>query len=291
MTLFALSLIVAAAFTHATWNYLSKRVSGGAAFVWLFAALSAILYAPLAWYVFFSQNVMLDATRVLIIAGSGLIHALYFLALQRGYQAGDLSLVYPLARGTGPMLSTFAAILLFGERPSPLALGGALLVVGGVFLLTWSATARIDARGARKNRAWAVGYGLLTGLLIASYTLWDKQAVSAMMIPPIVFENGASFSRAVLLSPIAIRQWSDVKREWRAHPKEILAIALLSPLSYLLVLTAMVTTPVSYVAPARELSILIGAVMGTRLLGERDARRRLIAASAIGAGVVALALG
>ncbi len=291
MSLFAISLILAAAVVHATWNFLAKRVGGSAAFVWLFAVLSVVLYAPLALFVLFTQNVTLEAPHWLFIFGSGLIHSFYFLALQRGYSVGDLSLVYPLARGTGPLLSTLAAILFFGERPSLLAGAGAALVVVGVFLLTASATARVDARAARKHRAWAIGYGLLTGILIATYTLWDKRAVSVLAIPPLVYENFAALARAVLLAPIGIRRWSQVKEEWRVHRKEVLGVALLSPLSYWLVLTAMVTTPVSYVAPARELSILFGTVMGARLLSEGDARRRLAAAGAVVAGVAALAWG
>jgi len=291
VSLFAIALIVAAAFVHAAWNYLAKRVGGSPVFVWLFAAVSALLYAPLALIILVSQNVTLDATRGGFIVGSGVIHALYFLALQRGYSVGDLSLVYPLARGTGPLLSTLAAILFFGEHPSFLALVGTGLVVAGVFLLTWSATARVAARAARQQRAWAIGYGLLTGILIATYTLWDKQAVSALMIPPLVYENLAAFSRALILAPLGLRNWDRVRFEWRVHRKEILGVAFLSPLSYLLVLTAMITTPVSYVAPARELSILIGAFIGARFLSEGDVRRRLTAAGAIAAGVIALALG
>jgi drug/metabolite transporter (DMT)-like permease len=291
VSLFTLALVLAAAFVHAAWNYLAKRVGGSTVFVWLFAAVSAVLYAPLALLILLTQNVTLDGTRGLFIVGSGIIHAIYFLTLQRGYRVGDLSLVYPLARGTGPLLSTVAAILFFGEHPSFLALGGTGLVIGGVFLLTWSATVQVDARAARQRRAWAIGYGILTGVLIATYTLWDKQAVSALAIPPLVYENLTAFSRALLLSPIGLRNWKKVQSEWRAHRKEILGVALLSPLSYLLVLTAMITTPVSYIAPARELSILIGAFIGVRVLSEGDVRRRLLAAGAIALGVSALALG
>lgn len=127
--------------------------------------------------------------------------------------------------------------------------------------------------------------------MIATYTLWDKNGVSVLAIPPLVYENFAAFARALLLSPIGLRNWERVKCEWRIHRTEILGVAFLSPLSYLLVLTAMITTPVSYVAPARELSILIGAFMGARFLSEVDVRRRLTAAGAIAAGVIALALG
>jgi drug/metabolite transporter (DMT)-like permease len=132
---------------------------------------------------------------------------------------------------------------------------------------------------------------LLTGILIATYTLWDKNAVSTLAIPPLVYENFAAITRALLLAPIGLRNWAQVKSEWRVHRAEVIGVAFLSPLSYLLVLTAMVTTPVSYIAPARELSILIGAFIGVRVLSEGDVRRRLTAAGAIAAGVIALALG
>ena len=94
-----------------------------------------------------------------------------------------------------------------------------------------------------------------------------------------------------MLTPLAIRHRGKVLAMWREHKIEALGVAVLSPLSYILVLTALVFTPVSYVAPAREISILIGAAMGARLLAEGNARRRLAAASVMVLGIVALALG
>ena len=133
MTAFALTLVLSAAFIHASWNFLAKRAGGGAAFVWLFAALSTLFYAPLAVFVYLWQKPNLGWVQIAFMAGSALIHVGYFLLLQRGYRSGDLSLVYPLARGTGPTLSTIAAILFFRESPSAVAFSGALLVAGGSF--------------------------------------------------------------------------------------------------------------------------------------------------------------
>jgi len=285
MTAFALGLVLAAAFIHASWNFLAKRAGGGAAFVWLFAALSAAFYAPLAIIIYLWQKPYIGPLQVFFMGGSSLIHLAYFLVLQRGYRVGDLSLVYPLARGTGPTLSTFTAILVLGERPTSLAVFGALLVAGGVFLLS-SGTG--SSGGSRK---WGVGYGLLTGAIIAIYTLWDKYAVSTLLIPPLLQDFCTTLGRVLLLGPIAFRKRGEVGKEWRIHRKEAIGVALLCPLSYIMVLTALITTPVSYIAPAREVSILIGALMGSRLLAEGDAQRRLPAAGAIVAGVMALALG
>jgi drug/metabolite transporter (DMT)-like permease len=146
---------------------------------------------------------------------------------------------------------------------------------------------RLRETGARD----AVIYALITGLFIAAYTLWDKQAVSHFAIAPLVLDWGANVGRVLLLSPFAIKYSDQTIVEWREHKYEAIAVAVLIPLSYILVLTAMSFTPVSYVAPAREISILIGTAMGTRLLAEGDVRRRLVAACAMVLGVVALAVG
>jgi drug/metabolite transporter (DMT)-like permease len=207
-----------------------------------------------------------------------------------GYRAGDLSLVYPLARGTGPALATVGAIAFFGERPTPVALIGAALVVAGILVMAGGANI-IRFRRSTETVRRAIGYALLTGLTIAVYTLWDKHAVSVLLIPPLIFDWFSNVGRVAFLTPFALRRWQDVRRHWSEHRLETFGVAILSPLSYILVLTALVFTPVSYVAPAREISILIGTGMGTRFLAEGDARRRMIAAAALVAGVIALALG
>jgi drug/metabolite transporter (DMT)-like permease len=285
----AVALILAAAFFHATWNLLVKRTRGGGGpFIWLTCVLSGLIYAPVAIWVIAAQRPHLGPMQLAFIAGSAVLHVAYFTLLTRGYRLGDLSLVYPLARGTGPALSTVAAIAFFGERPTALAMLGAALVVGGVFILSsGSGTAGRSSTSAR----WAVTYGLLTGAFIAGYTLWDKRAVSTLMIPPLLLDWGANFGRVVFLTPIAVHRWADVQTHWRVHRLEVVGTGVLAPLAYILVLTALVFTPVSYVAPAREVSILIGTLMGTRLLAEGDGIRRLAGAIAIAAGVIALALG
>lgn len=286
MSLLALSLVLSAAFIHATWNLLAKRAGGGAAFIWLFGALSALLYAPLAIGIVILQQPYIGPMQLLFIVGSATIHVGYYLVLQRGYREGDLSLVYPLARGTGPMLSTAAAIAFFGERPTAIALSGALLIGVSVFVLTSGSR----FQGGPAARA-GVKFGLITGCIIACYTLWDKQAVSVLMIPPLLLDWSTSVTRGILMAPYAIRHWDEVRKEWNTHRREALGVAALNPLSYIFVLTALVFTPVSYVAPAREISILIGTLFGAKLLSEGDTRRRMLAASGMVAGVFALAVG
>jgi drug/metabolite transporter (DMT)-like permease len=287
VTLFALALVLAAAFVHASWNLLAKRAGdGGPAFVWLFNSLSLLIYAPLAVAVVVFQRPQVGPLELVFMFGSGVLHLGYFLLLQRGYGVGDLSLVYPLARGTGPLIATAAAIAFFGERPTLLALSGVILITAGVFLLTWQPGI---IKGSGLNLG--VAYGLLTGASIAAYTLWDKHAVSALLIPPLLQNWSATLVSVALLTPLAVRRRAKVTAVWREYRPEVLGVALLTPLSYILVLTALISAPVSYVAPAREVSILIGTAMGASLLAEGDAKRRLFAAGAVVLGVVALALG
>lgn len=286
MNSLALTLILVAAVIHATWNLINKQASGHATFTWIVALLSALFYAPATIAIIEIWQVRFTFVEVGMMAGSAALHTAYFLLLNQGYRVGDLSLVYPLARGTGPLLATLAAIIFLGERPSPIAVAGGLSIFTGVMLLTGN-LARLCQGGHRD----AVGYALLTGLFIAAYTLWDKQAVSHFAIMPMVLDWGANVGRAILLTPFALRYSEEAVIEWREHKWEAIAIAILIPLSYILVLTAMSFTPVSYVAPAREIAILIGTLMGARLLAEGDARRRLAAASAMVLGIVGLAIG
>src|SRR5215208_1428819 len=286
MTLFALALVLAAAVFHATWNLLAKRVGdGGSVFVWLFGLCSLVIYTPLAVVVVLVSAPHLGPVEYLFMFGSGVLHLGYFVLLQRGYAVGDLSLVYPLARGTGPLLATAAAIVLFGERPSLLVIFGIALITAGVFVLTSEGASLRSGLGA------GVFYGLMTGVFIAAYTIWDKQAVSALLIPPLLQSWATTIVTTLLLTPLAMSNRKKIMALWRDYKPEVFGVAILSPLSYILVLTALIFTPVSYVAPAREISILIGAAMGARLLSEGDSTRRLFAAGAMVIGIITLAVG
>jgi len=286
LTLLALVLVLVAAVIHASWNYLLKRSGGGAVFVWWFAILSALIYAPLAVLVVWRVRPALGWGHAGLMLASAALHTTYYLLLDRGYRAGDLSLVYPLARGSGPLITVLAAVLLLGERPSFVAVAGALLIAGGAVLLTGN-----PRRLRGSGNLPAVGFALVTGTMIAAYTVIDKIAVAAFLIPPLLQDWAANFGRVLLMTPIAVRQRGELVPTWRRAWKEIVGVAVLCPLSYILVLSAMVFTPVSYVAPAREISILVATLIGTQLLTEGEAGRRLAAAAAMVVGIVCLALG
>jgi drug/metabolite transporter (DMT)-like permease len=282
--------VLVSGFLHAVWNLLAKRASGdasGPAFVWLYSALSTVIFAPLAAGVFVAGE-RLGAVGLLFAFGTGVLPVGYFLSLQKGYQVGDLSVVYPLARGTGPLLASAVAILLLGERAGPVAWAGILLIVAGVFLLAW------EPNGGGRSPAGArlgVVFGLLTGAFIAAYTLWDKQAVGNLALSPVLYYWGSLLVQTVVLLPVAVRRRGEIRAAWRARRAETLGVAVLSPVAYLLVLTALVFAPVSRVAPAREIGILIGTILGGGLLAEGGLERRLLASLCMVLGIVALAVG
>lgn len=288
MSLYALSLVLTAALLHAGWNYLLKKCGGGIGVLTLSAIVATTVLTPFSLLLILSASFAFTPLMLGVIAGSGTLHLIYFLLLDRAYRSGgDLSVVYPLARATGPLLTIVVATLFFGERMSAPALAGAVLIGISALVLTGN-----PAKLLGKNASAGAGFALLCGCMIASYTVWDKQAVAVLLIPPVVFDWGANLSRIVMLTPLAMRREPGaIGRAWTNHRKTVIAIGVLSPLSYILVLTAMVFTPVSYVAPARELSILFAALLGAHVLKEGDATRRTIAAFGMVLGVSGLALG
>jgi len=285
MTPLGFSLILTAAFCHATWNFFIKRINGGPELVWLFSALSVVLYLPLAIYIYLTEQPNFGFWEIAFVIGSAILHLGYFLLLQAGYRKGELSLVYPTARATGPFLSTTFAVLFLGESMTPQIGIGAIIIIAGVVCLTGG-----FRRGA-KNLTTSLLFGVGAGLLIGSYTAWDAHAVSILMVPPLLLDYASSIGRTVLLAPIAAKRMDAIKGYWRDHRTGVMVIAVFNPLAYILVLYALTFTPVIYVAPTREISVLLTVLMGSILLGEGDLKRRLVWACVILSGVALLATG
>jgi drug/metabolite transporter (DMT)-like permease len=288
MTLPALGLVLVAAFTHATWNLAAKRSQGGLPFVWVSSVFALALYAAAGTAWWWWRQPVPPAGVWWVMLGSGLLKTAYALLLQRAYRGGDFSLVYPLTRGTAPLLATLGAIALFGERPTGLALLGGGIIVACIFYLTGGSTL---LRADRAHLRQGVAYGLACGTCVAVYTVWDQRAVGHLHLPPVLYDGGTQLVLFMVLTPFAWRRRAEVVQAWREQRLHAATVGLLSPVAYVLVLTAMSFTPVSYIAPAREISIVIGAFFGAKLLKEADAARRLLAAGGMAAGILALALG
>lgn len=283
MTVSAFLLVLAAAFCHATWNFFVKRLNGGAELAWMFAVASSVIYMPVAIVVIIMEKPVFGWLELGFVVGSAVIHLGYFLLLQAGYRNGDLSLVYPTARATGPLLSVTMAVLLLGENISLQLAIGAVIIIVGVVSLTGGFSKRPD------NFRTSLLFGIGSGTFIGCYTVWDAHAVSSIMISPLILEITGIVCRAVFLTPVGIRRLHTVKTFWKEQRRIILIVSTIMPLAYIFVLYAMTYTPVVYVAPLRESSVLLTVLMGSILLREGDLKRRLGWALVILLGVTLLA--
>jgi drug/metabolite transporter (DMT)-like permease len=291
MSVTALALILVAALAHASWNLFSKQAStaGRTSFIWLLALVAAVAYIPVVIITAVVVRPHLTGMNWLFMVGTGLLESGYFLFLQTGYQVGDLSLVYPIGRGTGALLAALAGIVILDERLGPVALAGIAAIIIGIVVIG------IPAKGGGQERRTAslkaVAFAVATGTFVASYTLWDKYAVTTLHTPA-VFQGYATFPvMLTVLAPLAVRNRPQVAEVWRTYRPQVIGAALLAPLAYMLVLAALSFTAVAVVAPSREISVLFGVILGRRLLGEGGLPRKLAAAAAIVAGILAIALG
>ncbi len=286
MTATNLTLVLLAALLHAVWNLAAKNARGDArVFVWLYFTGSALLCLPFGIVQLAALDRPLGWEFVLAPTLSALLHIAYSMLLQTGYRHADLGVVYPVARGVGPLLSVTFAVVVLGEHPGHMALFGGLLIVTGILVVTGKQLfQRSSGLGA------GLFYGVATGVAIAGYTLWDYFSVARLEIPPVVYFGAGTMAQSLLLLPWAVRRRGLIRPTWSSDRREILTVAVLSPLAYVLVLFAMQTTSVALVAPVRESSIVIGALMAWWLFREPDPLRRILGATVVLAGIALVAV-
>jgi drug/metabolite transporter (DMT)-like permease len=275
MDLTAFALVAGAACLHALWNLAAKRVSGNLGVLWLGLCTSGLALAPFAFY---SASQSFDPAGLPYIAGTGLIHAAYFALLAASYRRGELSTVYPLARGTGVAGTALAARAVIGERLSALGALGVGAICLGIVLLGLG-----DVRRPAPARSYLLA--LLVGLTITAYSVVDKLGVG--LVSPVVYLWGLTAIAAVLLAPFLLLRWRREWREtWRSHKRTGLWVGLGSMGTYLLILAAFQQAQASYVVAARELSIAVAVVLGVAVLKEPLTVPKALSAVAIVVGVV-----
>lgn len=280
------AIVLVAAVAHAGWNLVSKYKKGDTLlFVGAYTTASAIPCLPLAIGAAVTGSQPITWTLVAAAAVSAALHLTYSLTLQAGYDRADLGVVYPIARGVGPLLTIVIAIFLLGERPTALAIIGALAILAGILVVTGNPFQRTGSRPLR-----GIAWGTATGATIAAYTLWDAFAIGSIRLAPVSYYAGTLVVQVAFLAPAIIRRRTAFANTLRVNRAPIAAIAVLSPLAYILVLTAMQTSPVALVAPLREASIVIGALLAWRLFGEGHLARRLIGAVIVLVGIAAISL-
>jgi len=293
----AFALVLCAGLIHAIWNIVAKKAGGDARFACFTNLIMMLVWAPAGIYYGIGAVPRWGALEWGFIAASGVVHVFYFVTLLRGYRKSDLTVVYPMARGSAPLISSFAALFILDEHISFIGCIGIAAVVAGVLLIAggprlFGAVWRGGQPDVRRRQIRkGLYYGLLTGLFIAAYTVIDGYAVKVILISPLLMYYFCNFFQIALLLPGLWRDPDQTKAMWRAQWKPAVIVATISPLSYILVLMAMQSAPLSHVAPAREVSMLFAALIGGQLLNEGDRMVRLLGAICIAAGVIALGIG
>ena len=277
-------MLIGVASTHATWNFAAKRSGGGLPFVWLTGLLSFGFYIPaIIGYCLWFKPKLPDVSLLLLFVVSGTIKTGYALLLQRGYRHARLlaRLISRSRAAPAPAPSDDRRHrLLFGERgpTAARAEAGGASIVASVFYLTGGLSLWHTDRAHLRT---GLLYGLTCGTCIAAYTVWDQHAVSHHALPPVIYDCGTQLVMCSIPTPSSPGpRRAEAAQTWREHRGKILTVALLGPVGYVLILTAMTFTPVSYIAPAREISILVGTFFGAKLLKEAESSRRLFAAAA-----------
>ncbi len=293
MSLLALGFVLVAALLHALWNIVAKHAGGDRHFALVCGAMLALLWLPVALWAGIGAVAAWGWKEWAFIVGSAVTHLAYFLSLLRGYRESDLTVVYPVARGTGPLLSSVGAMLLLAERPTLFTLLGlAGITLGIVMIAGGPALWRRAHQPEDRARVHAgLRWGAATGALIAAYTVLDGYSVKVLAISPILIDYFGNLCRIPFLLVMAVGDRAGLVRSVRKLWKHALLVAAVSPLGYVLVLYAARMAPLSHVAPAREVSMLFAALIGGRLLGEEDRGWRLVGAGCMAVGVASLAFG
>jgi drug/metabolite transporter (DMT)-like permease len=289
MTSFALILVLLSALGHSGWNYLAKSSRHKVTFLWLMLVAAGVVYGIPFWYRLRFHPI--PANGWPYILATGLIHSLYFSFLGMAYRQGDLSTVYPIARGTAPALVPFVAAAWLRELPSALGAIGIALVVIGIQIVGLPGLSRSSLRQFWQSlKRGPVKFAFLTGLMTTLYTVVDRQGVRR--VDPFVYIYLQMVLTAFLLMPwIITRRRGEIEYEWMVNKWRVGAVGLLCVGAYLMILWVMtLSVKVSYIAAGRECSILFSTLLGILLLHEPRGPQKVIGAVVIVLGTVCIAL-
>lgn len=294
MSLLALVLVLTAALVHATWNYYLKKANATRPFWWIVYIITAVITVPALFLC--DPDSLKNITPIgwLVIILSAPIHVIYGQVLQVGYKKSDYSIVYPTARGTGPLITVLSAVLILGDRPSFWGWVGIILILGAIVLLAMPQ--KTDKNTQELRIRAGIFWGALTGCFIAGYSFCDAWAVQqATGLTPLSFYFPSIAVRALVFAPFIVMHanWKEESKEILTTPRLQKALAVVtvgSPLAYILVLYAMTMAPLAYVAPSREVGMMIGVVLGGLLLKEKLSATRLTGVIGMTLGVILVGL-
>ena len=275
MTLGVLGLVLMAATFHALWNVAAKKVSGNLSVLWWGLCLASIISWPFALSV--DEPFLLSSKAIGCILATGAIHTLYFIALAKAYASGDISLVYPVARGIGVAGTAVLASVWLSESMTRIGMAGIGSICLGTALLGLDQT-----RGLKTGSPLL--FALIVGVTISVYSVVDKMAVESLH--PVVYIS-AMFSLTTLgMYPYVRWRRVALKSALMEYKRYIALIGLGSIGTYLIILFAFRLGSASYVVAVRESSVVIGALLGRILFFEPLTPPKVIGIAAIMCGVI-----
>lgn len=272
----ALLLVLGSGFLHSVWNLYTKRSLNKNVFLWFCQLVAVIVFLP--WTIAEWDSSPIPITGYWIILASMLLHALYVLLLAAAYSIGDLSQVYPIMRGTSPLLVPLLGVTLLGEKLTVLGWIGVISIVVGIVLLS-------DIKLKRNESSKAPLLALAVGICIASYIVVDK--VALQYVSAVVLNEATNIGNLTALSWAAFHSKS-MRRELRENWKIMILGGIIAPAGYLLFLFALSLAPVAQLAPMREIGTVFGTIMGILILREKQGVRRLLTSILITAGIIVI---
>lgn len=286
MPISALGLLFFSAILHASYHLFYKRSLDKQVFVWWLLLVSIVAYSPFV----VTRPLHIPSLGWACMLASSVAEIAYFVSMGKAYQSGDLSVAYPLARGSAPLFITLWATLFLKERLTALGLAGILLIAGGLYFVNARSAGDLwepfHQLGNPLSR-WA----LVTGFCISLYSTIDK--VGIKYVPPFVYIYLVLLAALIAFTPYILLSGkkASIAAEWRANKAGILVSGMAALLTYYLVLLAMRLSYVSYVGSVREMSVVFGAFLGSTLLGEGYGRIRVLASALVFLGMLLIGMG
>jgi len=275
-------LVLGSAFCHAGWNFAARKVSGNFIVLWSSLWIGTFFLLPLVLIVLFKLDgaLIIQTRGIPYIIATGLIHAVYFILLGISYQHGEISMVYPIARGSGVGLTAIFAKLVFAESIS-------FLGVCGISLVSLSILSMGFSFSSSHSKTIPLMAALGLGITISAYSLVDKMGV--VYVHPVIYIWFLFFITGIVLTPFIIGQFRDaVIKTIKTHFKSSLIIGIGSIVTYLMILFAFTLGPVSYIVAVREFAVVFGAIAGIVFLKEKFSLIKVVAIIGITIGTICI---
>lgn len=275
-------LVLLAAIAHASWNFLSKKISGNLPIFWLGSMCIDLILLPFTIVIICKNGFNWHGIAPILI--SAMFHCCYYITLFNSYKFGDISAAYPISRGTGVALTALVAVFALHDYVSGIGWGGIILIVSGILTVGLSNT-------MTKEDIKSCLFAFLCGITIAGYSLADSR--SAGFNHPVVSLNVMSITSLLLVSPIAFRKgFGKTVRENLDHLPYAPIIGLGSMGTYLIIMFAFsLSNHASYIVALRECSVILASILGFVVLKEKPTKQKIIGIILITIGLVLIKLG